>query len=145
MLNRCCMLIAALVSPPQKCTGMILLGAFSGRSTLSYWQSYCILSAMFGTIFFQISWLNSGLRNFESLFIVPVFQSFWILVSVVAGMVRREETAFVRSRCGMDSDVLSSLHLVRSSSVSTRISSTIPPHPSCSLSVCSSPSPVSTS
>jgi len=42
---------------------------------------------LFVTIFFQIRWLNSGLRRFDALYIVPVFQSFWILVSVISGMV----------------------------------------------------------
>jgi hypothetical protein len=53
----------------------------------AYWQPYVILCGMFLTIYFQIRWLNSGLKTFESLFIVPVFQSFWILISVVAGMI----------------------------------------------------------
>lgn len=30
---------------------------------------------------------HTGLRKFDSVVIVPVFQSFWILVSVISGMV----------------------------------------------------------
>ena len=60
----------------------------SAKSPLThYWQTYFVLLCLGCSIFFQISWLNSGLKHFEALYIVPVFQSFWILVSVVAGMI----------------------------------------------------------
>jgi len=48
---------------------------------------YISLFVLLFTIFLQIRWLNSGLRVFPSIVIVPVFQSFWIVVSVIAGMV----------------------------------------------------------
>jgi len=42
---------------------------------------------MFCSIYFQIKWLNDGLKRFDVSYCVPVFQSFWISVSVVSGMV----------------------------------------------------------
>ena len=50
-----------------------------------YWGTYFVLLGLGVTIFLQIRWLNSGLQRFSALMIVPIFQSFWILVSVVAG------------------------------------------------------------
>lgn len=42
---------------------------------------------MFFTVFLQVRWLNEGLRRFDSSYIVPVFVSFWILLSVLSGMI----------------------------------------------------------
>lgn len=49
--------------------------------------SYLILLAMGSTVTLQIYWLNCGLARWEALYNVPVFQAFWILVSVVGGGV----------------------------------------------------------
>jgi len=72
-----------------KCTGEILVDVLQGRFAvvLSDPRCYLIVICMFLTIFLQIRWLNEGLKSFEAVYVVPVFQSFWILVSVVAGMV----------------------------------------------------------
>lgn len=53
--------------------------------------TYGVLVGLGITIFFQIRWLNSGLRLFPALYVVPVFQSFWILVSVISGMIFFQE------------------------------------------------------
>jgi len=71
-----------------KCTAMLLASTFSGKAIMFvFWQSYFILAGLGVTIFLQIRWLNSGLQRFSALLIVPIFQSFWILVSVIAGMI----------------------------------------------------------
>ena len=35
----------------------------------------------------QVSWLNEGLARFQAMSVVPVFQTFWIFVSAIAGFV----------------------------------------------------------
>ena len=52
-----------------------------------HWQSYLVLSGMGTCIYLQIKWLNEALMLFDSLYVVPVFQSFWILFSVLSGMM----------------------------------------------------------
>ena len=51
------------------------------------WQSYLVLACMFTSIFLQIKYLNEGLRRFSSTYSIPVFQAFWILISVVSGLI----------------------------------------------------------
>jgi len=53
---------------------------------------------MFSCVYFQIRWLNAGLKRFDVSYCVPVFQSFWICVSVVSGMI------FYHEYVGMSAD-----------------------------------------
>lgn len=52
-----------------------------------YWQTYFVFFSMLGAIFAQIKYLNDGLRRFDASYSVPVFTSFWIILSVVSGMI----------------------------------------------------------
>ena len=71
-----------------KCLAELFVNTFAGRGVLlAFWQTYLLIIFMCLTIFLQIRWLNSGLKSFDALSVVPVFQSFWILVSVVAGLI----------------------------------------------------------
>ena len=60
-----------------KCTAMLLAGTIAGDGLMFvYWGTYFVLLGLGVTIFLQIRWLNSGLRMFSALMIVPIFQSF---------------------------------------------------------------------
>ena len=75
-----------------KCTSTLFRTMIAGDGVMFvYPGTYGVLLGLGVTIFFQIRWLNSGLRLFPALYVVPVFQSFWILVSVVSGMVFFQE------------------------------------------------------
>lgn len=76
-----------------KCSVELLVNTFgSAQSNMfSEWPSYLVLAAMFGSIFLQIHYLNEGLRRFSSTYSIPVFQAFWILVSVVSGLIYYRE------------------------------------------------------
>jgi hypothetical protein len=75
-----------------KCTVELLVNTLQGKGALfSYYQTFLVLAAMAFTVFLQISWLNEGLRRFSAAYTVPVFQAFWILLSVVAGLVFYDE------------------------------------------------------
>ena len=49
--------------------------------------AYVVIPAMAASVVLQISWLNSGIKRFGLLYIVPIFQTFWTVVSVIGGLV----------------------------------------------------------
>jgi hypothetical protein len=59
---------------------------------LSRGGSYGLLAGLGITIFLQIKWLNEGLMLFDAIYVVPVFQSFWISFAVLSGMIVYKET-----------------------------------------------------
>jgi hypothetical protein len=71
-----------------KCTAEMIVATVSGHGLFFvYYQSYLIIGSMVASILLQIKWLNDGLIRFDSVSLIPIFQSFWILVSVVGGIV----------------------------------------------------------
>lgn len=58
---------------------------------LKYPGSYVVVVMLFVCIFSQIKLLNDGLKRFDAVYEVPVFQAFWILVSVLSGMALYKE------------------------------------------------------
>lgn len=54
--------------------------------------SYLLLGGMLTTICLQIKWLNNGLELFDALYVVPVFQAFWIGFGVISGMIVYRES-----------------------------------------------------
>ena len=71
-----------------KCVGTLLVATVSGDSVLFFhWQSYAIFLLLTLAVVVQIHYLNEGLRQFTSTYIIPVYQSFWILTSTVSGLV----------------------------------------------------------
>jgi len=65
--------------------------SLDSKSIFLYYQTYFMVFCLAASIFWQVKWLNDGLRQFDALYIVPVFQSFWVLVSVLSGLVFFEE------------------------------------------------------
>eukprot|EP01084_Bolivina_argentea_P229395 387189_1 len=72
---------------------MIVFTAQNGNNTVCFtlWQFYVILFAMLGSVWFQLKWLNYGLKYFSPMQIIPVFQSFWTLVGILGGLVVYQE------------------------------------------------------
>ena len=62
-----------------------------GRVLFGYWETYLLLAGLFSTIYFQLRWLNSGLKRFSALYVAPTFQAFWITVSVMGGLIVYKE------------------------------------------------------
>lgn len=82
-----------------KCTVELLANSLTGSGFMFfYWKTYVVIAAMFSCVYFQIRWLNAGLKRFDVSYCVPVFQSFWICVSVVSGMI------FYHEYVGMSAD-----------------------------------------
>jgi len=71
-----------------KCVGTMVVDTLTGRSVLflHVW-SWLILLLLTLTVTFQIHYLNEGLRLFASSSVIPIYQAFWILGSVTAGMI----------------------------------------------------------
>lgn len=74
----------------------LLADTIAGRANMfSYPPSYAVLLAMATTVALQVYWLNCGLARWDALYNVPIFQSFWIVGSVVSGgVVYREFEEF---------------------------------------------------
>ena len=52
---------------------------------------YVILTLMLGCLYCQITSLNAGLRLYDSLSVVPVYQTYWMCASVLAGLIYFDE------------------------------------------------------
>lgn len=55
------------------------------------YQTYLIIGGMITCLISQIVILNGGLERFDALLMIPVYQSFWILSSVLGGILYFEE------------------------------------------------------
>lgn len=53
--------------------------------------SYVIIAGLGACLGFQVHFLNGGLARFDALVVIPVYQSFWILMSVLGGIMYFEE------------------------------------------------------
>lgn len=70
-----------------KCVCELLVGTFQGNNLFAYWQSYFVMASFVLCMYLQIRWVNCALQRFEASYVVPVFSVFWILGSVISGLV----------------------------------------------------------
>jgi uncharacterized membrane protein len=71
-----------------KSTAELIKTLVAGRGNLFlHFGTYVILITMVTCIFCQVHYLNEALKRVEATIVVPVFQTFWTLVSVLGGMV----------------------------------------------------------
>ena len=71
-----------------KSTAELLKTLIAGRGNLFlHLGTYVILISMVGCIVTQVHYLNEALKRVEATIVVPVFQTFWTLVSVCGGFV----------------------------------------------------------
>jgi len=72
-----------------KCFVEMVVNAFDKRGSmfLARWQAYFIIIALVTCVVLQVKWLNDGLRRFDAAFEVPVFQAFWVVLSVGSGLI----------------------------------------------------------
>jgi hypothetical protein len=75
-----------------KCCAVMLQDTLAGTTNMFlYPTTYAVLFGVGVSVYFQVKWLNDGLLQYDALFILPVFQAFWILVSVISGMIYFDE------------------------------------------------------
>ncbi|KAJ0403944.1 hypothetical protein P43SY_009437 [Pythium insidiosum] len=68
-----------------------------GSNQFATFGTYAITFSMFTCIFLQIHWLAHGLQSFDAVFVVPVFQCFFISVSIFGGGVYFKEFSSMSS------------------------------------------------
>lgn len=62
-----------------------------GNNPWSFWQTYVLFGSLAICLAVQIHFLNSGLRLYDALSMVPVYQAYWIIMGVLGGLVYFEE------------------------------------------------------
>jgi len=69
----------------------LIKSSVEGHNEFTHPGPYIVTIFLIAFSVFQIHYLNQGLKNFEALFIVPIYQTFWIIANVVAGIVYYQE------------------------------------------------------
>ncbi|KAH7471057.1 hypothetical protein PRIC1_003133 [Phytophthora ramorum] len=67
-----------------------------GDNQFDMFEAYAITLSMLACVFMQIHWLAHGLQKFDAVFVVPVFQCFFISVSIFGGGVYFKEFAHMK-------------------------------------------------
>jgi uncharacterized membrane protein len=57
-----------------------------GENQFTNIGTYVILGMMVSSVAIQIKFLNAGLKRYEAMYVVPVYQVFWIISGILAGM-----------------------------------------------------------
>eukprot|EP00520_Triparma_pacifica_P014746 CAMPEP_0118656404 /NCGR_PEP_ID=MMETSP0785-20121206/13472_1 /TAXON_ID=91992 /ORGANISM="Bolidomonas pacifica, Strain CCMP 1866" /LENGTH=669 /DNA_ID=CAMNT_0006549263 /DNA_START=99 /DNA_END=2108 /DNA_ORIENTATION=+ len=70
-----------------KSTAEMIKESFAGNMQFNKISAWFIVFGMIFFIFSQIHWLARGLESFDAVYIVPVFQCFFISVAVIGGAV----------------------------------------------------------
>jgi len=68
-----------------------LIKTFAGENQFTQFRTYSTACAMFLCILLQIHWLARGLEQFDAIFMIPVFQCFFITISIIGGGVYFDE------------------------------------------------------
>lgn len=75
-----------------KCTVELVKSAlFADGDAFQHVATYVLASSMAVTLLLQLHYLNAGLRRFDALLMVPTYQAFWIMASILGGMMFFEE------------------------------------------------------
>ncbi|CEG37865.1 hypothetical protein L917_09847 [Plasmopara halstedii] len=80
-----------------KSTAELIKTTFDGDNQFVTFGAYAITLSMFVCVFMQIHWLAHGLQTFDAVFVVPVFQCFFISISIFGGGVYFKEFAKMSS------------------------------------------------
>ncbi|OQR81596.1 hypothetical protein THRCLA_11587 [Thraustotheca clavata] len=73
----------------------LLKSTIQGKNQFTTFGTYLIAILMVVCIFLQIHWLAQGLEFFDAVFIIPVFQCFFISISIVGGAIYFSEFALM--------------------------------------------------
>mmetsp|Transcript_25787 Transcript_25787/g.73040 ORF Transcript_25787/g.73040 Transcript_25787/m.73040 type:complete len:519 (+) Transcript_25787:194-1750(+) len=80
-----------------KCSAELIKSTINGENQFAKWQTYVIILCMVFTIFNQLHWLAVGLRSFDAVLIIPVFQCFFITGGVIGGGVMFAEFSHLKT------------------------------------------------
>ena len=62
-----------------------------GNNQFFYWQTYLMIIGMITTIFTQIHWLAQGLKHFDAVYCIPIFQAGFITFASFGGGIYFQE------------------------------------------------------
>lgn len=71
-----------------KSVGQLALTTVQGANQFGHGETYALLVALLTAVGLQTALLNRGLALHAVLFVVPVYQAFWVVSSCAVGMVR---------------------------------------------------------
>eukprot|EP00500_Bicosoecida_sp_ms1_P000682 CAMPEP_0203809258 /NCGR_PEP_ID=MMETSP0115-20131106/2157_1 /ASSEMBLY_ACC=CAM_ASM_000227 /TAXON_ID=33651 /ORGANISM="Bicosoecid sp, Strain ms1" /LENGTH=386 /DNA_ID=CAMNT_0050717975 /DNA_START=78 /DNA_END=1235 /DNA_ORIENTATION=+ len=74
-----------------KSTAELIKASFRGANQWTDPATYLIALCMFGAIFSQLHFLAEGLRRFDAVYVIPVFQCWFIVITIVGGAVYFKE------------------------------------------------------
>lgn len=74
-----------------KIVALLLKASFGGDNQFIYFQTYIYIATMLFCVFAQLHFLALALIFFDSLYCIPIFQCFWIVVSTIGGSVHFAE------------------------------------------------------
>ena len=83
--------VAALSVLFAKSAAELVKSTVNGVNQFTNAFSYAMIVGLAATIFLQMKWLNIGLTKGDSLFVLPVYQVFWVTMNVVTGMIYFED------------------------------------------------------
>ena len=64
---------------------LVKQSARSGESEFARWETYFILTGFLFSMPCQVMYINKGLAYFESMYIIPIFYSTWLIGSILMG------------------------------------------------------------
>jgi len=70
-----------------KSTVELLKDAARGDDVFFHLDTYVIICALIGCLLTQITFLNGAMKRFDQLYVMPVYQSYWIISGVIGGLV----------------------------------------------------------
>lgn len=65
---------------------LIKTSILGGDNQFAYLGTYVIVTILIVCVVLQIRFLNAGLQRYEAMYVVPVYQVFWIISGILAGM-----------------------------------------------------------
>eukprot|EP00004_Rigifila_ramosa_P016727 TRINITY_DN3997_c0_g1_i2.p1 TRINITY_DN3997_c0_g1~~TRINITY_DN3997_c0_g1_i2.p1 ORF type:complete len:322 (+),score=69.10 TRINITY_DN3997_c0_g1_i2:565-1530(+) len=74
-----------------KSSSQLLRKTLAGDNQLDSWFTYIVLAGWVALMIFWMQRLNSGLRQFPSMIIVPALQVFWTVFSIIGGGICFQE------------------------------------------------------
>lgn len=74
-----------------KSTAELIKASFRGNMQWDDPGTYLIACCMFGAIFSQLHFLAEGLRRFDAVYVIPVFQCWFIVITILGGAVYFQE------------------------------------------------------
>jgi phosphatidylserine synthase len=83
--------VAALSVLFAKSSAELVKETIKGNNQFNNFFAYILVAMLALCLFLQMKWLNIGLTKGDALFVLPVYQVFWVVMNVVAGMIYFED------------------------------------------------------